>query len=137
MEWAITSLLQNNIPLELAKYFAPILITWSNWDKEIFEYWNHPITNAYTECQNMLTRAIDRIGRGYSFNALRVKLLLAPKKQGIITSFRSIKKRRQSADESIGRAMFYVGGYDDYETVKAKIRFLGLDRNGHKTGTVR
>jgi len=54
---------------------------------------------------------------GVSFDALRVKLLLAPKKQGIVTSFRSIKKKRQSADESIGRAMFYVGGYDDYETV--------------------
>ena len=25
-------------------------------EKEIFEYWNHPITNAYTECQNMLAR---------------------------------------------------------------------------------
>lgn len=113
---------KSNIPPELAKYFEPILITWSNWDKEIFEYWNHPITNAYTECQNMLTRAIDRIGRGYSFDALRVKLLLAPKKQGIVTSFRSIKKKRQSVDKSIGYAMFYVGGYDDYETVKVPER---------------
>jgi len=113
---------KNNIPPELAKYFDPILVTWANWDREIFEYWNHPITNAYTECQNMLTRAIDRIGRGYSFDALRVKLLLAPKKQGIVTSFRSIKKRRQSSDGSIGYAMFYVGGYDEYDTVKVPER---------------
>ena len=70
----------------------------------------------------MLTRAIDRIGRGYSFDALRVKLLLAPKKQGIVTSFRSIKKRRQSSDGSIGYAMFYVGGYDEYDTVKVPER---------------
>ena len=111
---------KNNIPGELAKYFEPILVTWANWDREIFEYWNHPITNAYTECQNMLTRAIDRIGRGYSFDALRVKLLLAPKKQGIVTSFRSIKKRRKESNDTVGYALFTVG--NDYETVQVPER---------------
>lgn len=117
---------KNNIPPELAKYFEPILVTWSNWDKEIFEYWNHPITNAYTECQNMLTRAIDRIGRGYSFDALRVKLLLAPKKQGVVTSFRSIRKRNAPS----GAAGYFASyrGNDEYEQVpEQKTVIFGVD----------
>jgi hypothetical protein len=120
---------KNNIPGELAKYFEPILVTWTNWDREIFEYWNHPITNAYTECQIMLMRAIDRIGRGYSFDTLRVKLLLAPKKQGIVTSFRSIKKKRKAADGAIGFFTSYSGDDDDeYEQVpERKMVTFGVD----------
>jgi transposase len=113
---------RHNIPDHLGKYWAPILVTWGNWEKEIFEYWNHPITNAYTECQNMLTRAIDRIGRGYSFDALRVKLLLAPKKTGIVTSYRSIRRKKAVADEGIRFMSFSRGFEDDYETVKVPVR---------------
>lgn len=90
--------------------------------KEIFEYWNHPITNAYTECQNMLARAIDRIGRGYSFDTLRVKLLLAPKKTGIITSYRNIHRKKAVADENICLMSFSKGFEDEYETVKVPVR---------------
>lgn len=116
---------RHNIPTALGEYWAPILVTWGNWEKEIFEYWNHPITNAYTECQNMLTRAIDRIGRGYSFEALRIKLLLAPKKTGIITSYRSIRRKKvQQQDDGFGRySMSLSCGFDDgYETVQEPFR---------------
>jgi hypothetical protein len=75
----------------------------------------------------MLTRAIDRIGRGYSFDALRVKLLLAPKKQGIVTSFRSIKKKRKAADGAIGYFTSYSGD-DEYEKVpERKMVTFGVD----------
>lgn len=123
---------KGKIPESLLKYWEPILTTWTNWDKEIFEYWNHPITNAYTECQNMLTRAIDRLGRGYSFDALRVKLLLAPKRQGVITSFRSIKRKKTTKNlampsYSLARAGIPVDDYEICNVEEQKMVELGID----------
>ncbi|MBN2866764.1 MAG: transposase, partial [Thiotrichales bacterium] len=37
----------------------------------------HRITNAYTESLNSLIRVMDRLGRGYSFEALRAKILFS------------------------------------------------------------
>lgn len=38
-------------------------------------YFDHPVTNAYTESLNNLIRVMNRLGRGYSFEALRAKIL--------------------------------------------------------------
>lgn len=40
-------------------------------------YFTHRITNAYTESLNSLIRVMDRLGRGYSFEALRAKILFS------------------------------------------------------------
>ncbi len=109
----------------------PILTTFGNWDNEIFAFFDvvedggKRLTNAYTECQNGLTRAIDRLGRGYSFDALRVKLLLAPKKQGIVTSYRSVRRKRaQSAAtrQLVGYSLARTAYDDHYETTEVKER---------------
>jgi transposase len=42
---------------------------------DILAYFTHPVTNAYTESLNSLIRVMDRMGRGYSFEALRAKIL--------------------------------------------------------------
>jgi transposase len=42
---------------------------------DILAYFKHPVTNAYTESLNSLIRVMDRMGRGYSFEALRAKIL--------------------------------------------------------------
>lgn len=42
---------------------------------EIMAYFDHPVTNAYTESLNNLIRVMNRLGRGYSFEALRAKIL--------------------------------------------------------------
>jgi transposase len=44
---------------------------------EILAYFDHPVTNAYTESLNNLIRVMNRLGRGYSFEALRAKILPA------------------------------------------------------------
>ena len=107
-----------NIPPEQWQHWSDLLRCWGNWEKEILEFFETPITNAYTECQNGLTRAMDRLGRGYSFDALRVKLLRAPKKQGVVTSYRSIKRKKQE-DLSMARCMHLMTGLDDgYETIR-------------------
>ncbi|MHB1612038.1 MAG: ISL3 family transposase [Sulfobacillus sp.] len=57
--------------------FAELLTAWGNWERQILAYFDHPVTNAYTESLNNLIRATDRLGRGYSFKALRAKMLWA------------------------------------------------------------
>jgi len=89
-----------------------------------------PITNAYTECQNGLTRVIDRMGRSYSFEAIRVKLLLAPKKQGMVTSYRSIRRRKKEEPAMARYMCLMTNGDDGYETVQVperKLATFGVD----------
>lgn len=66
---------EQDISPEVLDHFKPLLISISNWREEIFAYFDHPITNAYTESLNNLIRFINRAGRGYSFDALRAKVL--------------------------------------------------------------
>jgi transposase len=46
-----------------------------NWQVEIFNYFDKRLTNAYTESINSIIRQVERMGRGYSFEALRAKIL--------------------------------------------------------------
>jgi transposase len=57
--------------------FQPIIVALDNWRPEIMAYFDHPITNAYTESLNNLIRVMNRLGRGYSFEAVRAKILFA------------------------------------------------------------
>ena len=66
---------KGSIPDVLKEYFLPVVTAWGNWGSEILSYFNHPITNAYTESLNSLIRVMSRLGRGYSFEALRAKIL--------------------------------------------------------------
>lgn len=63
------------IPKELQPAFEPLTKAMANWEEEVFSYFDHRITNAYTESLNSLIRVMNRIGRGYSFEALRAKIL--------------------------------------------------------------
>lgn len=50
-----------------------------NWQDEIFNYFDKKLTNAYTESINSIIRQVERMGRGYSFEALRAKILFNEK----------------------------------------------------------
>jgi transposase len=63
------------IPKELQSAFEPLTKAMENWEAEIFAYFDHRVTNAYTESLNSLIRVINRLGRGYSFEVLRAKIL--------------------------------------------------------------
>lgn len=60
---------------EVRPYFSDLIRAFQNWQPYILNYFAHPITNAYTESLNSLIRVMNRLGRGYSFEALRAKLL--------------------------------------------------------------
>jgi transposase len=63
------------VPPELHDHFHDLTRAFQNWMPEILNYFKHPVTNAYTESLNGLIRVMDRMGRGYSFEALRAKIL--------------------------------------------------------------
>lgn len=66
----------SDIPLELQPAFAPIVTAMTNWHEEVFAYFRYDgATNAYTEALNGLVKLANKVGRGYSFEAIRAKLL--------------------------------------------------------------
>lgn len=64
------------IPKQLQSAFEPLTKAMANWEEEVFAYFDHRITNAYTESLNGLIRVINRLGRGYSFEKPASSLLL-------------------------------------------------------------
>jgi transposase len=66
---------------EVRDAFSDLIRAWRNWQPYILNYFDHPvnqpITNAYTESLNNLIRIMNRLGRGYSFEALRAKILFS------------------------------------------------------------
>jgi transposase len=85
---------------EIAPFFSDITRAWGNWTWPILDYFDHPVTNAYTESLNNLIRVMNRLGRGYSFEALRAKILFA---EGAHKHKLSRPKfERRDRDEGIG-----------------------------------
>ncbi len=66
-----------SITPEFRLAFGPILTAWGNWQPNILAYFDHRITNAFTESLNGLIRVMNRLGRGYSFEVLRARILFA------------------------------------------------------------
>lgn len=66
---------KSDIPNEITWAFKDLTTALENWESEVFAYFDHRIANAYTEALNSVTRLIYRVGRGYSFEAIRAKML--------------------------------------------------------------
>ena len=60
---------------EVRDAFGDLIRAFTNWRPWILNYFEHPVTNAYTESLNSLIRVMNRLGRGYSFEALRANIL--------------------------------------------------------------
>ncbi|MEQ1560774.1 MAG: ISL3 family transposase [Methyloglobulus sp.] len=77
MDW------KDSIPASIRKYFADLDRAIGNWHKEVFNYFDHRVTNAYTESANNHIKSIARQGRGYSFEVLRAKTLFTNAKHKV------------------------------------------------------
>lgn len=64
-----------DVPDSLKGDFKDLLSAMKNWRKEILNYFDYPITNAYTEGVNGVAKVMNRMGRGYSFEVIRARLL--------------------------------------------------------------
>ncbi|HER35050.1 MAG TPA: ISL3 family transposase [Halothiobacillaceae bacterium] len=66
---------RESVPSELDVYFRDLKGLLGSWWAEIFNYYDCPTTNAYTESVNNLADERNRMGRGYSFEVIRAKLV--------------------------------------------------------------
>lgn len=118
---------KSQITPEIAPAFFDLVQAWSNWTPWILEYFNHPITNAYTESLNNLIRVMNRLGRGYSFEALRAKILFAEgahKRTNSRPKFERKKALAQAPKEIVDRK-----GHEDMEEIGlARTHFFRIPR---------
>jgi transposase len=72
----------SGLTAKIEPVFRDLKSALTNWNQEIFAYFDHRVTNAYTEALNGLAKMANRLGRGYSFDVIRAKMLFndAPKK---------------------------------------------------------
>lgn len=70
----------SEIPDHLKADFNELTRAMKNWRKEILNYFDYPITNAYTESVNGVTKVMNRMGRGYSFDVIRARVLFNDRK---------------------------------------------------------
>jgi len=66
---------ENQLTGEVKHYWHDVTRAVGNWHNEIFAYFDYPVTNAYTEAMNSVIRHVDRMGRSYSFETIRAKML--------------------------------------------------------------
>ncbi|MHB8697667.1 MAG: ISL3 family transposase [Sulfuricaulis sp.] len=91
------------IPPELEPAFRPLTGAINSWKDEIFAYFDHRITNAYTESLNNLIRVTNRLGRGYSFEVLRAKILFT---EGIQKTRRPSFERQRGMEKGKATVAF-------------------------------
>lgn len=60
---------------DVAWAFRETMGALQSWWTEIFNYYDYPISNAYTESINNIAKGMNRMGRGYSFDVIRARLL--------------------------------------------------------------
>lgn len=86
----------DGIPDRLAWAFRETRGALLSWWQEIFNYYEYPISNAYTESVNRLAKDMNRMGRGYSFEVIRARLVFDDKARR--QTRKSIRGRGRAAD---------------------------------------
>jgi len=69
------------LPVELSGYFRALTSVVSNNRDIILNYFTHRYTNAFTEASNGISKLLQKTGRGYGFEVMRVKLLYGKRGQ--------------------------------------------------------
>lgn len=67
---------ENGLMPEMKTAYQPLITAFHNWQDEILAYFDWRLTNACAESANNLIRVANRMGRGYSFEVLRSRILL-------------------------------------------------------------
>ncbi len=89
---------------EIRPTFGPLLTASQNWEGPILAYFDHRVPNACTESANHLIRAVQRMGRGYSFDVLRARILFVRHGAHRMKPFRKprLLENPTLADDDIG-----------------------------------
>lgn len=110
---------KKSLSADMSERFKPIVKTFKTHGKYIFNYFDtNKITNAYTESANKMIRWTNVVGRGYTFEVLRAKV--------VHSDGMKIKKRpkfdRKFDMNSSGMAAFIKD--DDYGASISKINLM-------------
>lgn len=62
----------------LRESFAPMITIFRNWQDQILNHFDQEVTKSCLDVPNNLVQAEIRMGRGYSFDVLRTRILLIP-----------------------------------------------------------
>ena len=95
---------ENTLPDTGLDGFRSLAKTVHNHYEDIFAYWDSPsrITNAYTEGLNGLTKVANRMGRGYSYEIIRAKMLYAKYARKVGSGVRVTDKTSRSETVEYG-----------------------------------
>jgi len=110
---------QAELPPTIKADFTHCLLVLKNWQEEIFNFYDQPETNAFTESANRILKDITRMGRGYSFEVIRAKLLynLEARKVTKQSIRKHIRKEVQTREFSFALGAFKASP-KLYETVE-------------------
>ncbi|GHO55888.1 ISL3 family transposase [Ktedonobacter robiniae] len=86
-----------SITLDMYEAFLPLTLAIGHYGDAIFSYFTYRYTAGYTESLNGLMKLTQRMGRGYSFEAIRAKVLLT---DGLRKTSRPGYREQQSHDAS-------------------------------------
>jgi hypothetical protein len=121
---------RKSIPPEVFADYSDLVRAFENWMPQILNYFSHPVMNAYTESLNSLIRVMNRVGRGYSFEALRAKMLFSegvhkhklPKPKFVRKPMDAPKPPREKrSDTMMDFCIGYVSAPVGYENTKSTI----------------
>ena len=93
------------VPDSLKADFYDLTRAMKNWREEILNYFDYPITNAYTESLNGVAKVVSRMGRGYSFDVIRAKVLFSDRKP----SARQLRAQRAALKDVLYRCACCYG----------------------------
>lgn len=117
-----------NIPASVEKEFREPRVALYNWWNEIFAWYDFKVTNAYTESINRLAKDVNRMGRGYSFDVIRAKLLFDQEARKPTT--RVVRKRvRKEMPEA--KSYFCDCGTSTRNSVTTKIEERRIEYGPH------
>lgn len=92
-----------------------------SWWTEIFNHYQCRISNAYTESVNRLAKDMNRMGRGYSFEVIRARLVY--EKQARKKTTQSIRSRRPSQPDSMSMGRMIGGDLYGSQTTERLIEY--------------
>ncbi|BDI29196.1 ISL3 family transposase [Capsulimonas corticalis] len=78
-----------SMPKELLPWFKELMRAVDNWHSEVFAYFDHPITNAYTEAMNRIINLMVRYGPANSFETIRGKLRYSKRNLRRLSTYQS------------------------------------------------
>lgn len=108
------------LPHDLKPHFKEAFNALITRKEHILNYFDTQVTNAYTESINRLAKTINRMGRGYSLEVVRAKMLYDPRalEKGAMVERQESTRVVRDQGSSGGRKMGYVGMFPTTRTEK-------------------